>query len=82
MSERKAEYKKLTKEEREKMVCLFEESKATQTTARRIKMVSRINDISATMLAIENEVPSLLDPSMLLLSSIPLAPKSSFTYRC
>ncbi|KIL56720.1 hypothetical protein M378DRAFT_16817 [Amanita muscaria Koide BX008] len=55
VSERKAKYEKLTNEEREKMVCLFEESKAMQTTARQIKTVSRINDISATMLAIENE---------------------------
>lgn len=56
VAEHKEAYGNLTSEEREEIVRLYEESKATLATGKRISLTSRVNDISSTLALIENKV--------------------------
>jgi hypothetical protein len=56
IKDRRDEYKNLTTEEREKIVVMFEEAKATETTAMYMKASSKVNDITSTLLMLENAV--------------------------
>jgi hypothetical protein len=60
ISERKHEYEKMSPEQRGEIVKMFEESKATVTKAKRVKVSSRVNDVTSTLLDLEREVSTHL----------------------
>jgi len=50
------EYKKLTEEEKERLVAEMEQAKTTKAKGRRISARSKVNDVTQTIAVIENEV--------------------------
>ncbi|KAG1733155.1 hypothetical protein EDB19DRAFT_1831088 [Suillus lakei] len=55
----KDEYHVLSKEEQDELLREFAESKETKTTGLRISVKSKVNDITSTLQAVENELNSL-----------------------
>lgn len=54
------EYDQLTSQERKDLVREFEEYKATKTKALRVSTKAKINDVTQTLTAVENEVQFIL----------------------
>lgn len=68
VSNSKSEYEQLTEEDREELVRLYQESKSAESTAKRLNVTSRINGITATLKAIENEVIRIFSPLVFFFS--------------
>lgn len=58
IADHKKAYEKLTDEEREQLIRLFEESKSTAATSMRLSPKAKINDVWSTLTCIETEVPT------------------------